>query len=49
MKPWIELLKIRKALASTLKDHAYTPPKVAGQLARDVEREVSESTVRSAP
>ncbi|MBG78221.1 MAG: hypothetical protein CL570_04235 [Alphaproteobacteria bacterium] len=41
-----EVLKIRKALASTLKDHAYTPPKVAGQLARDVEREVSEPILR---
>lgn len=41
-----EVLKIRKALASTLKDHAYTPPKIAGQLARDVEREVSEPILR---
>lgn len=41
-----EVLKIRKALSSTLKDHAYTPPKVAGQLARDVEREVSEPILR---
>lgn len=41
-----EVLKIRKALSSTLKDHAYTPPKIAGQLARDVEREVSEPILR---
>jgi uncharacterized protein (DUF2336 family) len=41
-----EVLKIRKALSSTLKDHAYAPPKVAGQLARDVEREVSEPVLR---
>jgi uncharacterized protein (DUF2336 family) len=41
-----EVLKIRIALSSTLKDHAQTPPKVAGQLARDVEREVSEPVLR---
>lgn len=41
-----EVLKIRKALSSTLKDHAFTPPKIAGQLARDVEREVSEPILR---
>jgi uncharacterized protein (DUF2336 family) len=41
-----EVLKVRKALASTLKDHAHTPPKVAGQLARDVEREVAEPILR---
>lgn len=41
-----EVLKIRIALSSTLKDHAHTPPKVAGQLARDVEREVSEPILR---
>ena len=41
-----EVLKIRKALSSTLKDHAQAPPKVAGQLARDVEREVSEPVLR---
>lgn len=41
-----EVLKIRAALSSTLKDHAHTPPKVAGQLARDVEREVSEPILR---
>lgn len=41
-----EVLKIRKALSSTLQDHAFTPPKIAGQLARDVEREVSEPILR---
>lgn len=41
-----EVLKIRIALSATLKDHAHTPPKVASQLARDVEREVSEPILR---
>ena len=41
-----EVLKIRKALASTLKDYAHAPPKVVGQLARDVEREISEPILR---
>lgn len=41
-----EVIKIRKALASALKDHAHAPPKVAGQLARDIEREVSEPILR---
>jgi len=41
-----EVLKIRVALSSTLKDHAHAPPKVAGQLARDVEQEVSEPVLR---
>ena len=41
-----EVLKVRLALSSTLKDHAHTPPKIAGQLARDVEREVSEPILR---
>lgn len=41
-----EVLKIRLALTSALKDHAYTPPKVAGQLARDVERQVSEPILK---
>ncbi len=41
-----EVLKIRIALSSTLKSHAHAPPKVAGQLARDVEREVSEPILR---
>ncbi|MFH1158798.1 MAG: DUF2336 domain-containing protein [Pseudomonadota bacterium] len=41
-----EVLKIRQALSSVLKDHVKAPPKVAGQLARDVEREVSEPILR---
>ena len=41
-----EVLKIRSALTSTLKDHAYTPPAVAAQLARDIEREVAEPILR---
>ncbi|MBK6895406.1 MAG: DUF2336 domain-containing protein [Alphaproteobacteria bacterium] len=41
-----EVLKIRLALSSTLKDHAYAPPKVAAELARDVERDVSEPILR---
>jgi uncharacterized protein (DUF2336 family) len=41
-----EVLKIRKALSSTLKDSAYAPPKVVGKLAHDVEREVSEPILR---
>lgn len=41
-----EVLKIRRALAETLKDHAHTPPAVAAQLARDLEREVSEPILR---
>ncbi len=41
-----EVLKIRIALSSTLKDHAHAPPKVVGQLARDIEREVSEPVLK---
>lgn len=41
-----EVLKIRKALSETLKDHAPTPPDVAAQLAKDLEREVSEPILR---
>lgn len=41
-----EVLKIRVALSSTLKDHAMAPPSVVGQLAKDVEREVSEPILR---
>ena len=41
-----EVLKIRLALSSTLKDHAMAPPAVVGQLAKDVEREVSEPILR---
>lgn len=41
-----EVLKIRKSLSSALKDHAYAPPAVAAQLAKDIEREVSEPILR---
>ena len=41
-----EVLKIRVALSTTLKDYAQTPPKIAGQLARDVERDVSEPVLK---
>lgn len=41
-----EVLRIRVALSSTLKDLAQTPPSVAGQLARDIERQVSEPILR---
>ncbi len=41
-----EVLKIRKALTSTLQDHACTPPKISRQMARDVERDVSEPILR---
>lgn len=41
-----EVLKIRKALSETLKDHAHTPPAVAAQLAKDLEREVAEPILR---
>lgn len=41
-----EVLKVRLALSSTLKDKAYTPPQVATQLARDIERVVSEPVLK---
>lgn len=41
-----EVLKIRIALSSTLKEHPDAPPKVVGQLARDIEREVSEPVLK---
>ncbi len=41
-----EVLKIRKALSETLKDHAHAPPAVALQLAKDLEREVSEPILK---
>ncbi len=41
-----EVLKIRIALSSALKDQAAAPPAVVGQLAKDVEREVSEPILR---
>lgn len=41
-----EVLRVRVALSSALKDHAYAPLPVVSQLARDVEREVSEPILR---
>ncbi len=41
-----EVIKVRKALSSTLKDHAQCPPQVAMQLAKDLEREVAEPILR---
>lgn len=41
-----EVLKIRTALSSALRDHAYAPPAIAAQLARDVERQVAEPILR---
>lgn len=41
-----EVLKVRLALSSVLKDKMYAPPKVAAQLARDIERRVSEPVLK---
>lgn len=41
-----EVLKVRKALSETLKDHAHCPPSVAIQLAKDLEREVAGPILR---
>lgn len=41
-----EVLKIRIALSAALKNYAHTPPQLAAQLARDVERQVSEPILR---
>ena len=41
-----EVLKIRVALSSSLKDIAQTPPKIANTLARDIERQVAEPILR---
>lgn len=41
-----EVLKVRLALSSALKDELYAPPEVASQLARDLEREVSEPILK---
>jgi uncharacterized protein (DUF2336 family) len=41
-----EVLKVRIALSSVLKDMACAPPTVVAQLARDMEREVSEPILR---
>ena len=41
-----EMLKVRLALSTALKDHAHAPPSVVSTLARDVERAVSEPILR---
>lgn len=41
-----EVIKIRKALSSTLKDQVFAPREVVGQLAKDVERQVAEPILR---
>jgi uncharacterized protein (DUF2336 family) len=41
-----EVLNIRRALSTALKDSAFAPPEVARQLARDAEREVSEPILK---
>ena len=41
-----EVLKVRIALSTILKDKTYTPPQVASQLARDAEQEVAEPMLR---
>jgi uncharacterized protein (DUF2336 family) len=41
-----EVINIRVALSTALKDSAYAPPKVVSQLAKDIEREVSEPILR---
>jgi len=41
-----EILNIRRALSTALKDYAKAPPKIVGQLARDIEREVAEPVLR---
>lgn len=41
-----EVLSVRSALSSSLRDYAKAPPSVVSRLARDVEREVSEPILR---
>ncbi len=41
-----EVIRIRQALTSAIKDHAKAPAEVAARLARDVERAVSEPILR---
>jgi len=41
-----EVLKVRLALSSALHDELYAPPEVVSQLARDLEREVSEPVLK---
>jgi len=41
-----EVIKIRKALSTTLAEYAKAPPAVVSRLARDIEREISEPVLR---
>lgn len=41
-----EVLKVRLALSSALRDELYAPPEVVTQLARDLERQVSEPILK---
>lgn len=41
-----EVVKIRMALSSALRNHAHAPPAVVAQLARDTERQVAEPILR---
>jgi uncharacterized protein (DUF2336 family) len=41
-----EVLKVRLALSSALRDETYAPPEVVNQLARDLERRVSEPILK---
>lgn len=41
-----EVLKVRHALSSALRDYAKAPPAVVARLARDVEREIAEPILR---
>lgn len=41
-----EVIKVRRSLATSLKDKAYMPPKVATQLAKDVERDIAEPILK---
>ncbi len=41
-----EVLRVRLALSTALKDELYAPPDVASQLARDLERQVSEPILK---
>lgn len=41
-----EVFKVRRALATALRDYAKAPPSVVARLARDVEREIAEPILR---
>lgn len=41
-----EVLKVRRALSTALRDYAKAPPAVVARLARDVEREIAEPILR---